>query len=849
MPHSSVVDLAWQLACTETVGGGQQFIEPEHFLEALTKLPQLCGDEGAEFLRGAGVELATGEPEMTLTAGVLSDNGVDPDALRHQLRKRLGKGDHAFANGETVHRSERSRTVFSRARDMAQDTRGVVNAGHLFLAILAESDSIGCTLLAEMGAEPRALAKTMHQRLAAMPAEAQERKTAQSGTPCLDQYGRDLTRSAREQKIGPVIGRRREILAVIQTLARRTKNNPVLVGEAGVGKTAVAEAVAIRAAAGKDPQVLDGKRIVELSMSALVAGTKYRGEFEKRLSGIIDECKSHPEVILFIDELHTLIGAGRAEGGMDAANILKPALARGEIRCIGATTVAEYRRYIESDAALERRFERVLVPEPSPEEAAEILRGLKPALEAHHGVSFTDAAIESAVELSVRFDAEHQLPDKAIDLLDKAGARTVVPELSLLAGTKAERAAAAEGSPPLDRRRVVDETLVARALSEKIGIPMEVITGCLAGTGRSRLLEMAAFLKQRIIGQDEAIDRVCGHLLMAHAGLQQRRGPLGVFLFLGPTGVGKTELARALAIFLFGSEKDMIRLDMSEMMEEHSVAKLIGSPPGYVGHEEEGQLTGRLRSRPYSVVLLDEVEKAHPRVFDLFLQVFDDGRLTDAKGRTVDARHAIFILTSNISGKRHLPIGFERAEASQQPVLDELGKHFRSEFLNRIDGQIVFRQLERKDVKVILGPLLAEIAESLQQKYGKSLRISAEAIELLASQGYSPDYGARYLARTVQSLLEEPLSRLILSEDLANWSAVEAVVRGERLILQPGTESAPARQETAADSPRPAVCCECGEPIPESERRRCGWINGMFICDRCRVRVERMARSSRIRDD
>jgi ATP-dependent Clp protease ATP-binding subunit ClpC len=793
MQNSPVINLAWQLACVETAAAKVPFIEPEHLLAALTKLPQFCTGAGAEALGRQGADLGANRPELELVAEVLEEAATEADAFRHELRERLGKGTHDHAEGQTIHRSERSRKAFARAGTLAVEMKSAeLKAGHLFLAILEERNAVGCRLLQEKGADLKTLAQKTRERLEkkpacglAGPAKADAPKAEKPGTPFLDRLGRDLTQAAREQKLGPIIGRRHEILQVIQTLARRSKNNPVLVGEAGVGKTAVAEAVALRAAAGKDPQVLSGKRIVELSMTSLVGGTKYRGEFEERVGRVIQECRSHPEVILFIDELHTVIGAGRGEGSMDAANILKPALARGEVRCIGATTVAEYRRYIESDPALERRFEKVLVPEPSRDETVEILRGLRPKWEEHHRVKITERALEAAVDLSIRFDCDHQLPDKAIDLVDKAGARTQIPVLSMRPGALGA-AGGRDGTPaPHGVLGEVTELTIAQVLSEKMGVPLEIIMGHIEGMSRSRLLAMEAALKQRVIGQDEAVQRVCQRLLMAHAGLQQRRGPLGVFLFLGPTGVGKTELARSLAAFLFGSGDDMIRLDMSEYMEEHSVAKLIGSPPGYIGHEEEGQLTGKLRSRPYTVVLLDEIEKAHPRVFDLFLQVLDEGRLTDAKGRTADARNAIFILTSNIAAEKHVGFRAQDSGESQSAAVGAVKGRFRAEFINRIDEQILFRPLGKADVKAILCPMLEEIGQSLEAKYQKPLHVTDGAMDLIASQGCSEDYGVRHLRRTVQTLVEAPLSRLILSGELKDWQEVEVAVSNGMIVLQP----------------------------------------------------------------
>lgn len=603
MSISPVVKLAWEFACVETTAAKMEFIEPEHFLAAMTKLGQLSTEEAAEAVRAEGLDPWAMRPEMELAGNVLEEAGVEPDAVRYALRDRLGQGRYEHRRGATMHRSERCRRLFDRAESMAASIRqGELSIGHLLLAILEDKDSTACRVLVEQGGDLDGLAGRIREKMATLPEQvaagnAPVAGETASGTPFLDRFGRDLTVDAREGEIGPVIGRRREILEVIQTLARRSKNNPVLVGEAGVGKTAVAEAIAIRAAQGKDPHVLGGKRIVELNMSALVGGTKYRGQFEERLTRLVEECRSHAEIVLFVDELHTMIGTGRADGSMDAANILKPALARGDVRCIGATTVAEYQRYVESDPALERRFEKVIVPEPSCEETLEILQGLRPKWEEHHGAKVTDKALEAAVELSVKFDCDRKLPDKAIDLIDRAGARSRVPVLSMKLGEESPAGAAPT------RAGTVTEVTVAQVLSEKMGVPLEVITGHLAGTGQSRLLDMETFLKQRVTGQDEAVEQVCQRLLMSHAGFGDRRGPLGVFLFVGPTGVGKTELVRSLAVFLFGSENALIRLDMSEFMEEHSAAKLIGSPPGYVGHEEAGQLTGKLRVRPYSVVL------------------------------------------------------------------------------------------------------------------------------------------------------------------------------------------------------------------------------------------------------
>ena len=557
---------------------------------------------------------------------------------------------------------------------------------------------------------------------------------------------------------------------MLQTLARAGKSNPLLVGEAGVGKTAVVEALALRAAQGKDPAVLGGVRLVELDLGALLAGTSHRGEFEQRVERLLDEARAHPEVILFLDELHALAGAGRVgDGALDAAQLLKPALARGELRLIGATTPEDYARHVEPDAALARRFERVEVVEPSREECLEMLRGLRAKWEEHHGVALDEQALQAAVDLSLRFDPDRRLPDKAVDLVDQACARARVPLLSQMApGTPA-------GEPPRAApREAVTELLVAQVLAERCRLPLELVREGLGG-GARRLMRLEAFLKERLFGQAEAVERVAQRLRLAWSGLGQRRGPLAVLLFLGPTGTGKTELARLLAEFLFGSPDELARFDMSEYMEEHSVARLIGAPPGYLGHDEEGQLTERLRARPHGVVLLDEVEKAHPRVFDLFLQVFDAGRLTDGQGRVADARHSIFVLTSNLGGEAARErLGFVAGtapETAAAAAIEEARRFFRPELLNRIDETVVFRPLGPAEAERIVERLAAELSASLLEKHGARLRLEPEALRFLAGQGLSPAHGARELRRVFERLVTSQLSALALSGKLARCPA------------------------------------------------------------------------------
>jgi ATP-dependent Clp protease ATP-binding subunit ClpC len=534
----------------------------------------------------------------------------------------------------------------------------------------------------------------------------------------------------------------------------------------------VVEALAVRLVEGKVPEFLQGSRIIELNMGVLVAGTSYRGEFEERLTGIIREAGEQKDVILFIDEIHTLIGTGKVGGSMDAAQILKPALARGELRCIGATTIAEYRKHIETDAALERRFEKVIVEEPSQSECIEMLKGIRGKLEEHHGCTIDDDAITSAVELAIRFDSDHRLPDKAIDLLDRAGAKQQAPRLTMIGQNSSVGTINAES--------------IADVLASKLGIPKDIISGHLGSNFRSHLQGLAVRLKQRVIGQDVAIDSVAKRLIMAYSGISARKGPLGVFLFLGPSGVGKTELARSLAFELFGSDKSMIRLDMSEYREEHSTSKLVGSPPGYVGYEEEGQLTGKLRTKPYSILLLDEAEKAHPKIFDIFLQLFDEGRITDAKGRTVDASNSIIILTSNIRPAKAKKLGFGAQD--EPPKLDDvpgLKEFFRPELLNRLDEQILFRSLEKVDIQRILEPILDAISKRLKGQHGITLKIDSEVIEMLTDKGYKPEFGARELRRVVERLLEGKLAEKLLGNG-SNKSEWNVRLMSDEVVIEVG---------------------------------------------------------------
>jgi ATP-dependent Clp protease ATP-binding subunit ClpC len=769
--------VAWRIAAAEAGSAGHTAIECAHLLIGILSLEKLAAARGGLDLEGEA--MASIARDSARLADVLARAGGDGTSLRRRLREGVGTSGAVRVRG-AISRSGACKQAFRRAAELAGDEP--TSAVHLAAAFVEEPDAVIEAALAEARLQPIDLYRRLLafaeevetcRAQAPAPAEAQPAGSAPGApTPELDRFGRDLTALAAKGDLGPVVGRRAELLQVLQTLARASKSNPVLVGEAGVGKTAIVEALAIRAAQGKDPAVLHGVRIVELSLSALLGGTSYRGELEKRLEALLRELRDRRDVIVFVDEIHTLVGAGRVgQGGMDAANALKPALARGELRVIGATTPLEYRRFVESDAAFERRFERIDVGEPSREETLEILRGLLPRWEKHHGVRVPELALRVAIDLALRFDLEHHLPDKAVDLVDRAAARTRIPSLSM-------RLPGAAGSPaggfasPVTGLATVSEVAIAEVLAEKKGLPLDLVSDGLAGL-RPRLLELPSFLAGHVKGQADAIARVARRVQLAHAGLDERRGPLAVFLFLGPTGVGKTELARRLAEFLFGSEAALVRFDMSEYMEEHAVSRLIGAPPGYVGHDEEGQLVARLLSRPYAVVLLDEVEKAHPRVLDLFLQVFDAGRVTDTKGRTADARHAIFVMTSNLgAGAPRERVGFPAAEQiAPDTGMDEVRRFFRPELLNRVSEIVAFRALDGEDARAILRPLLGELAERLRRQHGVALRVDPEAEQLLVEKGLHPAFGARELRRVVERMVQAPLSALVLSGKIRRHAA------------------------------------------------------------------------------
>ena len=792
---------------------GHNYIGTEHILYGLVK-------------EGSGV-----------ASQVLNLQEVTPENIEEEIEALVGKGT-PIQNRQEIGFTPRSKRVienaFLEARKFGSE---FIGTEHLLIGIMREGDSIAVRIMLDLGVNPQKLyneiIKVINEDENANINEKQSNgkgRGSYNQTPTLNQYGTDLTKKAAEGKLDPVIGRKTEIQRVIQILSRRTKNNPCLIGEPGVGKTAVAEGLAEKIISEDVPEMLKNKRVVSLDIASMVAGAKYRGDFEERIKKCLEEVRKSGDVILFIDEVHTIVGAGSAEGAVDAANILKPLLARGEVQVIGATTLNEYRKYIEKDSALERRFSPVTVGEPTKAETEEILKGIRDKYEAHHNVKITDEAIKSAVELSTRYINDRFLPDKAIDLIDEAASRVKMKtytqpeslkkledEIVTLDKEKEdtirvqdfEKAAILRDKIKEEKEKLqkekekwqnkntknvtaLNEEDIAEVVASWTGVPVKKLTQ----SENEKLKNLEKTLHQRVIGQNEAVEAVAKAIRRGRVGLKDPNRPIGSFLFLGPTGVGKTELSKALAESLFGNEDAMIRIDMSEYMEGHSVSKLIGSPPGYVGFDDGGQLTEKIRRKPYSVILFDEIEKAHPDVMNMLLQILDDGRLTDAQGRTVNFKNTVIIMTSNIGARLitdKTTLGFSAVdkkdetqkeyESIKKDVMGELKKQFRPEFINRIDEIIVFHKLNNEDIKQIIDIMINQVTKRMQEK-GYNLEIEDSVKELIAKKGIDTNYGARPLRRAIQNMLEDKIAEAILDGVIKPKKKAKAVVKDDKIVIE-----------------------------------------------------------------
>ena len=759
-----------------------------------------------------------------VAAAVLASFGLTSDKIRIEVEKLVQPGPSTVISGDLPF-TPKAKKVMELATEEARALgHNYIGTEHLLLGLIREGEGVASQVLMNLGMElERVREEVMNLLGSAIPGYEMGQKVSHAKTPALDAFGRDLTKLAKDNKLDPVIGRKNEIERVIQILSRRTKNNPVLLGEAGVGKTAIVEVLAQKIVTGDIPEILKDQKIIILDLALMVAGTKYRGQFEERIKAVMDEIKRSEDIIIFIDELHTLIGAGGAEGAIDASNILKPALSRGEIQCIGATTLDEFRKHIEKDAALERRFQTIMVEPPTVDETIEILKGLRDRYEAHHRVKFTDAAIEAAAKLSDRYITGRYLPDKAIDLIDEAGARarlsimTAPPDVKhieeKMETVKKEKEQSVKGqdfekaAKFRDEERKLKEELagikkewkesrgkiepevsdedIAYIVSKWTGIPIVR----LEEKEQAKFLKMEEGLHKRVIGQDESISVIAHAVRRSRAGIKDPRRPIGSFIFLGPTGVGKTLVARALAEFMFGDEDAIIQIDMSEYMEKFNVSRLVGAPPGYVGYDEGGQLTEKVRRRPYSVVLLDEIEKAHPDVFNILLQMLEEGRLTDSFGRKVDFKNTIIIMTSNIGAetlKKQGSIGFKSQEeevtyqSMRSRLLDEVKKVFKPEFLNRVDDTIVFRPLTKEDLEKIIELEIKDVESRLKDQH-ILIDLTKEAKDFLVERGFDKVFGARPLKRTIQRFLEDPLAEEIIKGSYKNGAKVRVTAKADSL--------------------------------------------------------------------
>ncbi len=802
----------------------------ERARRALTRAQEEAQRFGHNYIDTEHILLGLIAEEDSVASKVLANMGVLPNKIRAAVEFVVGRGERS-AIGE-VGLTPRAKRVIELAVDEARRlNHSYIGTEHLLLGLLRDREGAAVGVLESFGITFDKAQAEINSVLSQSASQPRAVARGPGRTPVLDQLGIDLTNAARAGKLDPIVNRSKEIERVIQILSRRTKNNPALIGEPGVGKTAIVEGLAHRIVAGEVPETLQGKRLVTLDIGSLVAGTKYRGEFEERLKKVIDEIKSAGNCVIFVDELHTIVGAGAAEGAVDASNILKPSLSRGELQCIGATTLDDYRKYIEKDSALERRFQPVMVTEPTVEQTLDILRGIKARYEEHHKLEISDESLQAASSLAAKYIPDRFLPDKAIDLMDEASSRVRIMRGGVPFGlTEARRALEAvrrdketaisskeyEYAAELRDREVqlvdkisvmeqkwqedqqqekpvVTEEDIAEVVSMWTGVPVVRMTT----DETSRLLQMEEALHKRIIGQDEAINVVSKAVRRARAGLKEPRHPIGSFIFLGPTGVGKTELVRALAEFMFGSEDAMVRLDMSEFMERHTVARLVGAPPGYVGYDEGGQLTEAVRRKPYCVILLDEIEKAHPDVFNILLQIFDDGHLTDAKGRRVDFRNSIVVMTSNV-GAKHIKgvmgIGFAARtdeeknrhteyEKMKEKVLAELKTTFLPEFLNRIDEVVVFHSLSKAQIRQIVDLMLNQVAKSVGEKNLK-LEITDAARDFLGEKGYDPTFGARPLRRVIQNEVEDKLSEALLRGEFNPGDTLMVDYDGEKIVIR-----------------------------------------------------------------
>lgn len=802
----------------------------ERARRALTRAQEEAQHFGHNYIDTEHILLGLISEDEGIACKVLNNLGVASSKIRAAIEFVVGRGEKQ--NVGEVGLTPRAKKVIELAVDEARRlNHNYIGTEHLLLGLLREHEGTAAGVLESFGIT---LEKVQAETLSILSQNVPQARSASKSTqrtPVLDSLGIDLTSAARSGKLDPIVDRDKEIERVTQILSRRTKNNPALIGEPGVGKTAIVEGLAHRIVAGDVPETLQGKRLLTLDIGLLVAGTKYRGEFEERLKKVIDEIKSSGNCILFIDELHTIVGAGAAEGAIDASNILKPPLARGEIQCIGATTLDEYRKHVEKDPGLERRFQPVIVAEPSTDDTVQILHGIKARYEEHHRLLISEEALQAATNLASRYIPDRFLPDKAIDLMDEASSRVRIKRGGVPIGLSEARKAldsvrrdkeiaissqqyeyaaelrdrevqlmdkikSMEQEWQIEKKQekpVVTADDIAEIVSMWTGVPIVRLTT----DETSRLLKMEKALHNRIVGQDEAITTISKAVRRARSGVKDRRRPIGCFVFLGPTGVGKTELVRALAEFMFGTEDAMIRLDMSEFMERHAVARLVGAPPGYVGYEEGGQLTEAVRRKPYCVILLDEIEKAHPDVYNILLQIFDDGHLTDAKGRRVDFRNSIIVMTSNIGAKdilHNVNLGFtthtdedkdkkNQYEKMKDKVLNELKKHFRPEFLNRLDGTVVFHSLSKEQVRNIVDLMLVQTTKALSDHEMK-LEITESAKDYLADKGYDPNYGARPLRRVIQDEIEDKLSESLLHGDFNAGDTVEVDYDGEKIIIK-----------------------------------------------------------------